>query len=490
MERRIFLKISAGAIAAMTAKPAFAQQPQKPNIVYILADDLGFGDITCQNPRSKYPTHNLDRLAQQGCRFTDTHTNSAVCTPTRYGILTGRYAWRSPLKEDVLDGMSLPLIPPDRLTVASLLKQNGYYTACIGKWHLGLEIPKKLRRPDAEKPVTSGPIDLGFDTFFGIPASLDFPPYMYIHDRKIVQAPTERIDEKEFGRPGYKSPLLKAKDVLPELTARACAVIRDHPNNHPEKPLFLYFALTAPHTPVTPSNRFKGKTDSPYGDFILQVDDTVGQIMKTLHAAGLSENTLLIFTSDNGASPNAAASAIQKGHQPNKPWRGGKSLNFDGGHRVPFFVRWPGKTEPASTCTELYCTTDLIATCADIIDAKLPDNAAEDSVSMLPAMLGRSTEQAQRRYIIHHSISGQFAIRRGKYKLIASQTGGGWDDKNLGLPILPVDESAPGQLYDIEKDPYETINLYNHPQFQTNQKHPDHETILSRAKCRNFSITA
>ena len=475
MYRRDFLKLTGAAFAVSGFAGACSPVSNKsklPNIVYILADDMGFGDIQCQNPESKYPTPNLDRLAKQGCRFTDTHTNSAVCTPTRYGILTGRYSFRTSLKKGVLNGMSKPLIPSDRMTVASMLKDRGYYTACVGKWHLGMNIPvdetkksDKKKNPrgwnvDATKSVTGGPVDVGFDTFFGIPASLDMPPYMYIHDRDIVEAPTAPASSEEFKRRGHRSPSFRAANVLGDLTRHASGIIKKHSEINSAKPLFVYLPFTAPHTPVKPAKEFQGRTDSEYGDFVVEVDHRVGEIMKALDDAGIADNTLLIFTADNGASPNAAKTAIENGHTPNKPWRGGKTHVWEGGHRVPFFVRWPGKVKTNSVCDDLYCVTDLMATCADIAGVKLPDNAGEDSVSMLESMLGKKQGDSDRIPVIHHAYRGQFAIRHGKYKLICCQGGGGWDEKDWGMPILPIDESVPGQLYDTQNDIYEEKNLY------------------------------
>jgi len=460
LARRLCLaaSLSAAVVSASWASAAAAAAP--PHIVFILADDMGYGDVQCQNPQSKIPTPNLDRIAAEGRRFTDAHTTSSVCTPTRYGILTGRYNWRSRLKSGVLGGWSPPLIENDRLTVASLLKQNGYYTAVVGKWHLGLG----WQDNDATRPLTAGPNTLGFDHSFLVPASLDMSPYCYVVDHRVPNPPTEKVSARVFGRVGVRTPGLVPEDVLGDLTRHTVEVITEHAKARGDQPLFLYFPLTAPHTPVAPSGEFQGKTDSKYGDFVNEVDWSVGQVMDALGKAGMAENTLLIFTADNGASPNAASSAIAKGHAPNRPYRGGKSTIWEGGHRVPFIVRWPARIEGGTTCSQTICTADLMATCAEIVGAELPDNAGEDSFSFLPQLQAEPNDQAVRPTTIHHSISGAFAIRKGPWKLITVSGGGGWDTKDWGMPKVPVDRSVPMQLYDLVEDSGEKNNVYaRHP---------------------------
>lgn len=467
------------AVFAACDSDSKADKSSAPNIIYILADDMGFGDIECQNPESKYPTPNINQLAEQGCRFTDVHTNSSVSSPTRYGILTGRYAWRSRLKKGVLGGYSTPLIENNRTTVASFLKNNGYSTAAIGKWHLGLNWADKNGNPvfpsdtiiglrewqlgykvDFSKAVLEGPKDIGFDYSFIIPCSPDASPYVYVENNKATQLPTKITEAENFGRKGLVVPDLIAEDILIDFTENAVKFIKNQSNK--KNPFFLYMPLSAPHKPVAPTEKFKGLTTDIYGDFICEIDWVVGQIMKTLKEIGKKNNTILIFTADNGASPNAAASAVKNGHKPNRPYRGGKTLLWEGGHRVPFIVRWPDRVKPSSTSDDLYCTTDLLATVADLLNIDLPENAGQDSRSMLASILGKEMGDENRGAVIHHSVNGDFAIRKGSWKYITINHGGGWGNtRDFGMPILPVQEDIPGQLYNIDEDIYEENNLYN-----------------------------
>jgi len=404
--------------------------PRPPNIVFVLADDLGYGDLHCYNRASKIPTPNLDRLAAQGMRFTDAHTPSSVCTPTRYGILTGRYCWRTSLKSGVLLGYSPALIEPKRLTVASLLKQRGYVAAGFGKWHLGLGDGAKT---DFDKPLRPGPCSVGFDSYFGIPASLDMPPYVFIENEKVTEAPTGRIAESAmrrhggggFWRAGAIAPHFEHVDVLPAITERAAGFVR---KQSADKPFFLYFALTAPHTPWMPREEFRDKSKAGYyGDFVAQVDTSIGYVLKALDEAKLSDNTLLIFTSDNGA--HWLPEDIEKwGHRANDGLRGQKADIWDGGHRVPFLVRWPGHVQAGTTSKELICLTDFLATTAAVIGAKLPADAAEDSFSILPALRGDKLDRPIREAIVHHSGDGTFGIRQGPWKLAMARGSHGFSN--------------------------------------------------------------
>jgi arylsulfatase A len=436
---------------------------EKPNILYILADDLGYGDVQALNPeRGKIATPNLDRLAAEGMVFHDAHSGSSVCTPTRYGILTGRYAWRSPLVSGVLGGMSPPLIEPGRLTVAAMLKGQGYRTACIGKWHLGLEWAKwddpaeRKKHPgwphDFSKPLQQGPTARGFDTFYGISASLDMPPYAWIDNDRLTALPT---GSKTWIREGPADPDFEAVDVLPGLTRKAVELITGRRKD--DKPFFLYLPLASPHTPILPTAEWKGKSGlGDYGDFVMQTDSSVGEILAALEKSGIADNTLIIFTSDNGCSPAAEIEALEKqGHYPHGDFRGTKADIWEGGHRVPFLVRWPAKVKAGSASSSLVCLTDLMATAAELSGATLPDDAAEDSFSFLPDLLGSG--KTQRRSIVHHSIHGQFAIREGNWKLAFCPGSGGWskpgdkDAREAGMPAL--------QLYDLAKDIGEKDNL-------------------------------
>lgn len=367
-----------------------------PNIVYILCDDLGYGDVRCFNPNGKIPTPGFDRIAREGIRFTDAHSGSAVCTPTRYGVLTGRYAWRSKLQRGVLGGLSPRLIEPGRTTVASLLKEHGYHTACLGKWHLGMDWVKKPGKQVAElsieprnlvwnvdfsQPIANGPGAVGFDYYYGISASLDMVPYAFIENDRVTELPTE---DKGFamtaGRPGGQTrkgptaPSFHVDQVLPRLTEKAVAYIADRaPRAREGQPFFLYMPLASPHTPIVPNEPWQGKSGlNPYADFVMQTDATVVQVLEALEQHGLAENTLVIVTSDNGCSPQARFDELAaQGHHPSSIYRGHKADIYEGGHRVPFVVRWPAKIKPGQQCAQTICLTDLLATAAEIVGGKL-----------------------------------------------------------------------------------------------------------------------
>lgn len=442
-------------LAGMGAAWQLQAAPEKPNIVFVLADDLGWGDLHCYNPLSAVPTPNADRLASQGMRFTDMHSPSSVCTPTRYGILTGRYCWRSRLKEGVLWGYSPNLIESGRMTVASMLKAQGYYTAGVGKWHLGLGTAEKA---DYSKPLHPCPRDHGFDYYYGIPASLDMDPYLYFENDRAVEQPTSHTDGSTkprgvFWRPGPIAPHFEIGQVLPTLTAKAISILRERARQ-PSKPFFLYFPLTAPHTPWVPTAAFRGKSKAgDYGDFAAQVDDVLGQVMRTLDETGLARNTLLIFTSDNGAhwTPEDKAKFA---HRANADWKGMKADIWDAGHRIPFLARWPGHFAPNTVSSQLGCLTDLMATTAEITGVTLPSNAGEDSFSLLPALEGK---KGNRQAIVHHSVDGMFSIRQGEWKLCLGLGSGGFSEPKR---VDPQPGGPLGQLYNLDSDPSETKNLY------------------------------
>ncbi len=427
-----------------------AAENNKPNIIYILADDLGYGDVQCLNPkRGKIATPQLDKMAAQGMVFTDGHTSSSVCTPTRYGLLTGRYNWRTHLQSGVLNGFSEPLIAADRLTVPKFLKQQGYTTACIGKWHLGMGIEKNQPSP----VITDGPTTRGFDSYFGISASLDMPPFAFIENDRFTESLTT---EKKWQRTGPAAASFEAVDVLPTLTKKAVEWIETQSKTG--RPFFLYMPLNSPHTPIVPSKEWAGRSGiSPYADFVMETDWAVGEVLAAVDQAGIGSNTLVVLTSDNGCSPAASIPELQaKGHYPNGDLRGMKADIFDGGHRVPFIVRWPDRVKAGSLSNQTICHIDLFATCSDILGQKLPANAGEDSVSILPALLG--TDKAPlHEAVVHHSINGSFAIRQGKWKLELCPDSGGWSDPkpdSVGAKVLPIN-----QLYDLSTDLAESKNL-------------------------------
>lgn len=439
-----------------------------PNIVYILADDLGYGDLSCLNPESRIRTPYLDRLASEGMRFTDAHASSAVCTPSRYSILTGRYCWRSKLKSGVVNGYATPVIEEGRMTVASVLRDSGYSTACIGKWHLGWDWARtgpEEHDVDYSQPIKTGPCAFGFDHFFGISASLDMPPYVYVED-DLVRANPDREDPGSkgfaFWRPGPAAPDFHHADVLPVLTQRAESWIKQQSLSG--KPFFLYFPLPAPHTPILPAKEFEGKSGTnPYGDFCLMVDDTVGRIMTALEQNGVADNTIIIFTADNGCSPLADLPGLAKlGHNPSYVFRGHKADIYDGGHRIPLLVRWENGIRPGTTCDDTVCLSDLLATVADITGFILPDNAGEDSVSNLPLWQERPGIGPVREATVHHSIDGSFSIRQARWKLELCPGSGGWSSPRPGkecngLPSI--------QLYDMSEDIGERVNVHDkHPE--------------------------
>ena len=452
------------AVLSLTAcspnREAVESEPRRPHIVVILADDMGYGDVQAYNADSKIPTPNINRLAEQGMRFTDAHTASAVCTPTRYGLLTGRYPWRTRLKEGVLWPPAEPLIQPGRMTVASLLKRQGYYSAGIGKWHLGLDWTlQEGGHIDFGGPVTGGPTDLGFDHSFIIAGSLDMPPYAYVSNGRVVEAPTVEVPDSVFGRAGLAVEGLRPEDVLPRFTREAVNVIESHAAQRGDQPLFLYLPLNAPHRPVAPSARFQGATEmGAYGDFVHEVDWTVGRVVEALKEAGMYDNTLMVFTADNGTSPNAARSAMKKGHDVNGPLRGMKTTVWEGGHRVPYVAVWPGRIPSGTVNRETISLNDLMATAAALTGAELPAAAGVDSYNILPALLGRPHEKPIRDFTVAQSGGGYFAVRYGHWKLNLVAGSGGW----AGTPGTERarEMGRPGvQLYDLQKDIAEQNNL-------------------------------
>jgi arylsulfatase A len=437
-----------------------------PNIVYIFADDMGYGDVSCLNEQSKITTPNMDRLAAEGMAFTDAHSSSAVCTPSRYSVLTGRYCWRSPLKRGVNGGYTPHLIEDGRVTVAAFLREYGYHTACIGKWHLGMdwvgdvgERGEKHVDIDYAAPIANGPTAFGFDYYFGIAASLDMPPYVYIENDMVTAIPDHETgcdDEKAFWREGPTAPDFEHIEVLPKCTQKAVDYIATRGASG--EPFFLYFPLPAPHTPILPTPEYAGKSGTnEYGDFVLQCDGTVGAVMDALDNAGIADNTILIFTSDNGCSPRADFEELAAaGHNPSYVFRGHKADIYEGGHRIPLLLRWPARTPAGTTSDDTVCLSDLFSTCADIVGGDLADSVAEDSVSNLPLWLGEGRSQLIREATVHHSIDGSFSLRKGKWKLEMCPGSGGWSDPRPGEE---PPEAPPIQLYDLTADIGERRNL-------------------------------
>ncbi len=454
--------------------------PARPNIVYILADDLGYGDLGSYNEQSKILTPQLDRLASEGMRFTDAHSPSSVCSPTRYALLTGRYAWRTRLQRNVLGPWESPLIAPNRLTVGQLLQQHGYATACIGKWHLGQNYATTDGKPvigglihglnnvDFSQPIADGPVTRGFNHYFGTIVP-NYPPYCFIENDRTVGIPTVPTKGGLFNIPGPMVPGWKLEDILPELTRHAVQWIEDTAKT--KKPFFLYFSLTSPHYPVVPAPDFQGKSQAgEYGDFVYQTDWTVGQVLDALKRCGVAENTLVIFTSDNGpevtgeVKPGVYDRVQQFEHRSAGSLRGAKRDAWEGGHRVPLIARWPGKIRAGVVSDEIICHVDFMATVAAILNTRLPDNAAEDSVNLLPVLLGVERTGLIREATVHHSAQGKFSIRKGDWVLIDAPSG---DDNNAhGEPQWLKAERGysrhdlEGELFNLRDDLAQRYNRY------------------------------
>lgn len=480
--------------AVLVASPAnLAAAGAAPNIVLILCDDLGYGDPHCYNPESRVATPHIDGLAAQGMRFTDAHTPSAVCTPTRYGLLTGRYCWRTRIKSGVLDGFDPPLIEPGRMTLASFLKSRGYATMCVGKWHLGMTWTDLRGRPvpyrgdgvsrhrgdvgaDFSRDTLGGPLDCGFDSWFGISASLDMPPYAFLEGRRVTEPPAESAPESRTlflnQSPGPRAPGFALEKVLGELTRRAVRFIESRAGE--QSPFFLYLPLTSPHLPVVPAEEWRGKSAAgTYCDFVMETDARLGELLAALDRARLADDTLVIFTSDNGGlwhawqpreaddvkgyrpTPRGQHNAGQ-GHQSNAGLRGTKADIWEGGHRVPFIVRWPARVKAGVVSGALIELNDMLATLAEITGGSLPGDAGEDSFSFLAAMTSPTGEGATRPFSVHHSLHGVYALREGPWKFVPSRGSGGF---SVPRQVRPAAGETAAQLYDLTDDPSESRNV-------------------------------
>ena len=445
---------------------------KKPNIIFILADDMGYGDVSCQNENSAFWTPNFDRIGKEGIKFTDAHASSAVCTPSRYSILTGRYNWRSNLKAGVLFGFSPALIEENRQTLAGMLRENGYKTACVGKWHLGMDWEKDENDSvNYSAKIKNAPITRGFDYFYGISASLDMPPYVYIENDHVTKIPDTHYAgisplEQAYAREGDIADDFRHIEVLPKLTAKVLEKIEEYKAN----PFFIYFPLNAPHTPILPTEKFIGKSGTnAYGDFCLMCDDAVGQVLDKLDELKIAGNTIVVYTSDNGCSPFANFDELSSfGHNPNYIFRGHKADIYEGGHRVPLLLRWPDITASGSVCNDTVCLCDFFATVADILQVSLSDDTAEDSISLLPVLKNESYDKPLRDYVIHQSIDGSLSIRKGRFKLEMCPGSGGW---SYPRPGEETNDMPSIQLYDLDSDIGEKINIYDkYPEIVTDLK--------------------
>jgi arylsulfatase A len=469
--RLVVLVSLAGWLPALGCSESSARLP---NIVLLYADDLGYGDLAIQNPESKIPTPNLDQLAREGIRFTDAHSSSGVCTPSRYALLTGRYHWRK--FHSIVFEWGESVFSPERLTLPEMLKESGYATACFGKWHLGFDW-SRVRGVEGDpggasaasegfdwtQPIPDGPLTHGFDSYFGDDVP-NFPPYTWIENDRVLDAPTTSFAPSSLptegeleSRPGPMVEGWRQDAVMPTLTERVVEWIGLHRNS--EKPFFLYFAWTSPHAPIVPTQVWQGHTEAGgYGDFVAQSDHHAGQVLRALAEAGLAENTIVIFTSDNGPERYAYERVRDRGHRSSGPLRGVKRDLWEGGHRVPFVVRWPGVTEAGAVSDSLMSQIDLMATLAEIVGHRLPTGASEDSHSQLA--LWRGGESA-RESLVYNTEEGHFAIREGRWVLIDTARGGTWPsplwfDRAAGY----VDDPYPAALYDLDRDLGQRKNLY------------------------------
>jgi len=479
---KFLLLVFVGACAVLSAN-ADEEPARPPNVIFIMADDLGYGDLSSYGA-THFKTPACDLLAAEGMKFTDAHSPSAVCTPTRYSVLTGRYAWRSWLKNWVLMENHPLLIDTDRLTMGKVFQNAGYRTGCVGKWHLGWGTEPGV---DYSGEVKPGPLEVGFDEFFGVPYSHNSGRGLrvYMRDRRIIGLKEgDSYRDKEVQKVTMRS----LEDTAIELSKEAVAFV----DKHKEKPFFLYYPTTNIHFPITPNSRFAGMTKSgKYGEFVVEFDWAVGQILEALERNGIADNTMVVVTSDNGARPHPELN----GHACNGPWRGTKRMIYEGGHRVPLIVRWPGKVAKGSVSEETVCLTDFFATFANMVDQPIPDSAGEDSYNIMAVLKQKDYKKPLREATVHHSVSGQFAIRKGDWKLIEGSGDGDYPrnekgkmkvisykvemdpktGKPLDLDYFQLEHDGNYQLYNLADDPKETTDL--------SEKHP--EKVKQMAKLLN-----
>ena len=450
------------ALCATVANSSFAvATPKKPNVIVILGDDMGIDSVSAFNPKLGLKMPAIDRLAREGMSFMDAHSTSGVCSPTRYGLLTGRYNWRSRLKRGIVGAWERPLIADKRITLPELFHDKDYDTCMIGKWHLGWHWPKKgggttqkLGEIDFTKPIKGGPVDHGFNYYYGDDVP-NWPPFAWRENDRMLTPPVLKLKGGALGN-GPVDPRWDLTAVLLEYGKRCAEYVRGRKDK--EQPFFLYFPMPSPHSPIAPGGKFKGITGiSPYADFLVETDWAIGEILKALDDTDQADNTVVIFTCDNGTSPIANFTQLDKaGIHLNANWRGCKADAYEGGHRVPFIVRWPGHIKPDSRSHETIVLTDIMATCAVILGTKLPPNAAEDSINLLPLMQGAKYKKALHDIVIHHSLHGQFAIRKGQWKLLLCSGSGAWSP---GPKRTPGQKLPMLQLFDLGNDPKETKNL-------------------------------
>jgi arylsulfatase A len=469
---RLYCVVLLTLLSCLLTAPLFAtptESETRPNVIFILGDDMSYDSVAAFNEKCLIPTPCLDHLTSEGMSFTDAHSGSAVCSPTRYGVLTGRYSWRTSLKRGIVGLWQPPLINLDRMTVGDMFLENGYDTACIGKWHLGWtwhdadgNPTTKAAQVDFTQPVTGGPIEQGFNYYYGDDVP-NWPPYVWIENDRTLGIPSVPKPASMFGTAGPMLPGWSLEAVLPAIMERSVEYI--HAQAETEEPFFLYFPLTSPHSPIAPSEEFKGKSGiSDYADFVMETDWVVGNILDALEDTDQADDTVVIFTCDNGTSRICDFAELEShGVDLRNHYRGSKADAWDGGHRVPFIVRYPGIVEPSSTCDETICLIDFMATAAEILDFELPADSAEDSMSLMPLLRGETLDDPLHGIVVHHSISGYFAVRKGDWKLLYCRGSGGWTSPTeaqaaqANLPSI--------QLYNMRTDPKESNNLYEeHPE--------------------------
>ena len=476
-------------LALSSALSLFAStEKSQPNIVVIYADDMGYGDLACQNSESKLKTPNLDKLASEGIRFTDGHSSSGICTPSRYALLTGNYHWRR--MHGIVGSFGDSVFEENEMTLPRMLKSKGYKTAAIGKWHLGFDWKsiqnknveavklgkKKAFSADAfdwSKPIGKGPLSIGFDTYFG-DGVINFPPYCWVENDRVLEAPTEMLNlggskplEGNWEcRPGPAVKDWDIYDVLPTLTKRAVSFINEQ---KPDEAFFLYFALSAPHAPIIPNEEFRGKTQAgSYGDFVFQVDWVTGQVLDALDKKGLSDNTIVIFTADNGPEHYAYSRMTETGHVSTGDLRGLKRDIYEGGHRVPFIIRWPGKVQAGSVSNEVVSQVDLMSTLAEVTGGELSNEVAVDSYDISPVLFGKDYKSPLREATVQNTKPEKYAIRRGNWVYLNTSTG---HHSNVSPKLLdskgfhPIDKKAKGLLYNLKDDLGQRKNVYDqHPE--------------------------
>ncbi len=468
-------------ILSISALQAEKEKPL-PNVLILYADDMGYGDLGVQNPESKIPTPHLDQLAKEGMRFTDGHSSSGICTPSRYALLTGRYHWRE--FHGIVKAFGESVFTPELVTLPEMLQSQGYATACIGKWHLGWDW-NSIRKSNAtnkglhfanydwSKPIADGPLAHGFDYYFGDNV-INFPPYVWIENDKVVDVPDTQMSTKNWKplkeggwecRPGPMITGWDPYEVLPEITRKAVSYIEGRKEQ--DQPFFLYFSFPSPHAPIVPAEEFEGKSDAgPYGDFVYQTDWSCGQILQALEDNGLADNTIVIFTADNGAEHFAYPRAKKYGHWSSKPFRGLKRDIYEGGHHVPFLVKWPAQVEANSVSDALVSQIDIMGTIAAAVGIEVPEKAAFDSYNFLPVLTGEKVKA--RESMVHNTFEEAYAMRQGDWVLINATTGNHNGGRAKQFEVdngYTKQANTPVQLYNLAKDPAQKVNLAEiHPE--------------------------